>query len=171
MAHFAKIDENNVVTHVVVVPDSQESRGQEFLANDLKLGGTWIQTSYNNNVRGRFAGIGMLYNRELDMFISQSPYDSWILNTETGSWEAPVEIPSGIAWVWDEETTSWLLDINFTDTETITVLSGIGPSLAQAIIAERENGGYTSAKDLANRVSGIGSATIESWTNVTFGDI
>ena len=57
MAHFAKI-EKNIVTQVVVVDNSQEHRGQEFLAEDCNLGGTWIQTSYNANFGGKFAGIG-----------------------------------------------------------------------------------------------------------------
>jgi hypothetical protein len=57
MAHFAKI-ENNIVTQVLVVDNAQEDRGQDFLANDCGLGGTWIQTSYNANFGGKFAGIG-----------------------------------------------------------------------------------------------------------------
>ena len=70
MAHFAEINENNVVIRVVVVPDEQESRGQEFLSNDLGLGGRWIQTSYNANFRGKFAGIGDNYDQENDVFIA-----------------------------------------------------------------------------------------------------
>jgi hypothetical protein len=58
MAHFAEIDSDNKVVRVLVVDDLQEDRGQEFLANDLGLGGTWIQTSYNANFGGKFAGIG-----------------------------------------------------------------------------------------------------------------
>ena len=58
MAHFAQIDENNIVTQVIVVDNSQEHRGQEFINNDLGLEGTWIQTSYNANFAGRYAGIG-----------------------------------------------------------------------------------------------------------------
>lgn len=61
MAHFAKI-ENNIVTQIVVVDNSQEHRGQEFLAEDCGLGGTWIQTSYNANFGGKFAGIGDTWN-------------------------------------------------------------------------------------------------------------
>lgn len=61
MAHFAKI-ENNIVTQVVVVDNSQEHRGQEFLAEDCNLPGTWIQTSYNANFGGKFAGIGDTWN-------------------------------------------------------------------------------------------------------------
>lgn len=62
MAHFAQIDENNKVIQVLVVDNSQEHRGQEFLAEECGLGGTWIQTSYNANFGGKFAGIGDTWN-------------------------------------------------------------------------------------------------------------
>jgi hypothetical protein len=68
MAHFAEI-KNGIVTRVLVVPDEQEHRGQDFLANDLKLGGRWVQTSYNNRIRGHFAGIGYTYNEAGDVFV------------------------------------------------------------------------------------------------------
>jgi len=70
MAHFAEIDSNNVVLRVLVVADEQEHRGQEFLANDCNLGGTWIQTSYNASIRGKFAGIGDIYDEVNDEFYS-----------------------------------------------------------------------------------------------------
>lgn len=70
MAHFAKIDENNKVVEVLVVDNSQEHRGQEFLAVDCGLGGTWIQTSYNGNIRGKYAGVGDTYDAVNDVFIS-----------------------------------------------------------------------------------------------------
>ena len=70
MAHFAEIDSNNVVLRVLVVADEQEHRGQEFLANDCNLGGTWIQTSYNANIRSKFAGIGDIYDEVNDEFYS-----------------------------------------------------------------------------------------------------
>jgi hypothetical protein len=70
MAHFAEIDKNNKVLRVLVVDNSQENRGQEYLANELGLGGTWIQTSYNNNFRGKYAGIGDTYDPVKDEFIS-----------------------------------------------------------------------------------------------------
>ena len=69
MAHFAKLDENNYVIQVVRIPDSQEERGEEFLAKDLKLGGKWIQTSYNHTIRGKYAGVGDFYDEEKDEFI------------------------------------------------------------------------------------------------------
>jgi hypothetical protein len=68
MAHFAEIDSNNKVLRVLVVDNSQEHRGQEFLADDLGLGGTWIQTSYNANFRGKYAGIGDTYDAVNDVF-------------------------------------------------------------------------------------------------------
>jgi hypothetical protein len=68
MAHFAKI-ENNIVTNVVVVDNKHESYGEAYL-NDLGLAGTWVQTSYNANFRGAFAGIGYIYDEENDLFIA-----------------------------------------------------------------------------------------------------
>ena len=68
MAHFAEIDSNNVVLRVLVVADEHEHRGQKFLANDCNLGGTWIQTSYNKNIRGKFAGTGDIYDEINDEF-------------------------------------------------------------------------------------------------------
>jgi hypothetical protein len=68
MAHFAEIDSNNVVLRVLVVADEHENRGQEFLADDCGLGGTWIQTSYNANIRGKFAGMGDIYDETNDEF-------------------------------------------------------------------------------------------------------
>ena len=70
MAHFAEIDKDGFVVRVLVVDNSQESRGQEFLAEDLGLGGTWIQTSYNANFRGKYAGIGDKYDKKKDEFIA-----------------------------------------------------------------------------------------------------
>lgn len=70
MAHFAEIDENNKVVRVLVVDNSQEHRGQEFLADELGLGGRWIQTSYNSNFRGKYAGIGDTYDEENDLFVA-----------------------------------------------------------------------------------------------------
>jgi len=69
MAHFAEIDTNNIVQRVLVVDNSLESRGADFLANDLGLGGNWIQTSYNGTIRKNFAGIGYTYDSVRDAFI------------------------------------------------------------------------------------------------------
>jgi hypothetical protein len=86
MAHFAEIDSNNKVIRVLVVDNSLESRGADFLANDLALGGTWIQTSYNNNIRKHFAGIGFTYNETLDAFIAPKCHDEATLDEETCLW-------------------------------------------------------------------------------------
>lgn len=87
MAYFAQIDANNIVTSVLAVPDSQEHRGQEFLADDLGLGGTWIQTSYNNRIRKNYAGIGYTYNPTRDAFIPPKPTDGdWELDEQTCQW-------------------------------------------------------------------------------------
>lgn len=110
MAHFAEIDENGVVLRVLVVPDAQESRGHDFLANDLGLGGTWVQTSYNARIRKNYAGIGMTYDATRDAFIPEQPFASWVLNEDTCNWEAPVARPDSIdgeIWTWNEENLEW----------------------------------------------------------------
>lgn len=107
MAHFAEIDSNNKVLRVLVVDNSQEHRGQEFLAEDCALGGTWIQTSYNANFRGKFAGIGYTYDAVNDRFIEPSPYPSWVLSSSF-EWEAPIARPSdGKSYTWNEDVQSW----------------------------------------------------------------
>lgn len=107
MSHFAQIDENNIVLQVLVVSDEQEHRGQEFLADDLGLGGRWIQTSYNNSIRRNYAGIGYTYNEELDIFVAPKPFESWLLNSN-GYWEAPIEVPmDGKQYVWNETEQIW----------------------------------------------------------------
>jgi hypothetical protein len=87
MAHFAQIDNNNIVLQVLVIPDFQEHRGQEYLANDLNLGGIWKQTSYNNRIRKNYAGIGFTYDEIRDAFIPPKPGDNYILNEDTCLWE------------------------------------------------------------------------------------
>jgi hypothetical protein len=89
MAHFAEINETNEVLRVLVVPDEQEHRGQDYLAKDLGLGGTWVQTSYNGNIRYNFAAIGYLYDPIDDAFISPMPecgHDQLLLNDKK-RWE------------------------------------------------------------------------------------
>lgn len=113
MAHFAEVDENGLVLRVLVVPDAQEHRGQEFLSDDLGLGGTWVQTSYNARIRKNYAGIGMIYDNSRDAFISPQPYASWIFNEETCQWEAPVAYPEdNLKYAWNEETTDWEAIVN-----------------------------------------------------------
>ena len=117
MAHFAKIGLNNMVTEVLVVANQeildsngveQESIGVEFLKT-LTGHATWIQTSYNGNIRKNFAGIGYTYDSQRDAFIPPQPYPSWTLNEETCHWTAPVLYPAdGKMYNWDETTTNWV---------------------------------------------------------------
>jgi hypothetical protein len=118
MAHFAEIDSEGTVLRVLVVADDQEARGQEFLADDLGLGGTWKKTSYNTAggvhanggtpYRKNYAGIGFKYDAVKDAFIPPKPFASWILDVETCLWNAPTPMPTDDKlYVWDEPTTSW----------------------------------------------------------------
>ena len=101
MAHFARIDSNNVVTQVVVVDNSQEHRGQELLTEELGLDGTWIQTSYNTfagvhqlggePLRKNYAGIGYTYDSERDAFIPPKPSADAVLDEQTCLWIEAVE--------------------------------------------------------------------------------
>jgi hypothetical protein len=108
MAHFAKIDENNIVVDVLVVPNEKEQIGEEYL-NKIGFEGRWIQTSYNRKIRKNYAGIGYTYNEELDMFLPPKPFPSWILDEKLGQWVSPIEIPTDINFVynWNEENKSW----------------------------------------------------------------
>jgi hypothetical protein len=119
MAHFAEIDENNIVTRVLVVDDANENDGQTFLAETLGLGGTWIKTSYNTiagahsnggtPLRKNYAGIGYTYDSVRDAFYAPKPFASWILDEETCLWNAPTPKPveEGKSFRWNEDTTSW----------------------------------------------------------------
>ena len=116
MAHFAQIDENNIVQQVIVVHNNelldetgteQESRGIQFCQS--LLGGNWVQTSYNANFRKNYAGQGYTYDSVRDAFIPPKPYNSWALNEDTCNWEAPVSYPTdGKLYTWDEDSVSWV---------------------------------------------------------------
>jgi hypothetical protein len=106
MAHFAKIDENNIVQEVLVVDNSLEHRGHDFLANDLRLGGRWIQTSYNNNFRKQYAGIGFYYDEVKDIFVQPQPFALWTLD-ENSDWQAPIPKPDEYHY-WDEDIQNWV---------------------------------------------------------------
>lgn len=116
MAHFAKIDENSVVTQVVVVDnkDTSDAEGVEkehIGAAHLEkiLGGNWKQTSYNGNFRKNYAGIGYTYRADIDAFVPPKPFPSWLLNANA-QWEAPVAMPTdGQMYSWDEENINWVL--------------------------------------------------------------
>ena len=109
MAHFAEIDNNNIVLRVLVVDNDLEHRGADFLANDLNLGGTWVQTSYNGNIRKNYAGIGYTYDAERDAFIEPKPFNSWTLDEATCRWQAPTPKPivEGKSYYWSEDDLSW----------------------------------------------------------------
>jgi len=117
MAHFAEIVDN-IVVRVLVVPNEQQHRGQDYLANDVALGGTWIQTSYNTfqnthtnggtPLRGNYAGIGMIYDPEKDLFYGPKPYPSWVWSEAKANFVPPVDMPTdGAGYVWDESLTNW----------------------------------------------------------------
>ena len=120
MAHFAKLDLNNVVLQVDVVNNSDiddlpfpesEPVGVAFLTNWSGGYTNWKQTSYNENFRKNYATVGGVYNPTLDAFIAPKPYPSWVLNESTCQWEAPVPFPSdGGNYYWDEQSQSWVLD-------------------------------------------------------------
>ncbi len=109
MAHFAEVDTNDVVLRVLVVGNDQEHRGQEFLADDLALGGTWVQTSYNGNMRKNYAGVGFTFDRARDAFIAPKPYPSWVLDEQTCVWDAPTPMPvvEGKMFTWVEADLNW----------------------------------------------------------------
>jgi hypothetical protein len=102
MAHFAQLNENDIVINVVVVADKRttnaegvedEAIGASFLKGLYGAKTKWVKTSYNSNIRGRYAGIGFTYDRENDRFVPPKPYDSWVLNETTVEWEAPISDP------------------------------------------------------------------------------
>ena len=121
MAHFAQLDENNVVLQVIVIDnkDTADANGVEkehigAAFCEKLLGGTWKQTSYNGNIRKNYAGIGYTYNESIDAFVAPKPYTSWVLDEERGIYAPPTPMPtdadreSGEYYRWDEETTAWV---------------------------------------------------------------
>jgi len=134
LAHYAQLDENNVVTQVIVVSndDCSDSNGTEvesigvaFCQKLLGADTNWKQTSYNNNMRVRYAGIGYSYNEELDAFVPPQPFASWTLDNDTADWVSPLgaapaltdaEVEARSYYRWDEDahqadnTTGWVLE-------------------------------------------------------------
>ncbi len=119
MAHFAQIDENNIVTQVLVIDQETINTGHFGDPN------SFIQTSYNTRggvhygqdgqpdngvaLRKNYAGIGYIYDSQRDAFYAPQPYASWTLNEETCYWEAPTPMPTdGKLYTWDEDTLSWV---------------------------------------------------------------
>jgi hypothetical protein len=111
MAHFAKINNSNIVEKVIVVSNdiaTTEQAGVDFINNLYKTNDIWLQTSYNNNIRKNYAGIGFTYDQTRDAFISPKPFNSWLLNENTCRWEAPVVYPSdGQNYKWNETIQNW----------------------------------------------------------------
>ena len=106
MSHWAELDSNNKVIQVTVGDnnDPNGDEGYQWLLDNL--GGTWIKTSYNSNIRGTYAGIGYFYNEAEDIFVTPQPYPSW---TRSGSfWQPPIPQPEKGYWVWDEELGDWV---------------------------------------------------------------
>jgi len=124
MAHFAKLDDNNVVLEVIVINnsdceddngDESEAVGSTYHQSIFGADTTWKQTSYNGNMRTRYAVRGGTYNSSLDAFIPEQPYASWTLNTTTKDWEPPTADPSdeNSLYRWDEDSLSWVeMDIS-----------------------------------------------------------
>jgi len=118
MAHFAKIDINNIVINVIVIHNNElldqegnevEQKGIDFCKSLFGQDTKWVQTSYNGNFRKNYACVGGTYNKELDAFIAPKPFNSWTLNTNSCRWEAPVPIPQdGKVYTWNEEILTWI---------------------------------------------------------------
>lgn len=116
MAHYAQIDENNIVTQVIVIDnkDTADANGveKEYIGAafcERLFGGTWKQTSYNGNIRKNYAGIGYTFDSGRDAFISPKSFASWVLNEDTCQWQAPIAMPTdGKMYSWNEETLAWV---------------------------------------------------------------
>jgi hypothetical protein len=112
MAHYAYIDENNIVTQVIVGIDETElveGLDPETWYGNFR-GQTCKRTSYNGNIRKNYAGIGYSYDPQRDAFIPPKPFNSWILDEETCNWIAPVAYPTdGFTYTWNEAAVDWEL--------------------------------------------------------------
>jgi hypothetical protein len=109
MAHYAFLNDDNIVTEVITGIDEAElieGLDTETWYGNFR-GQVCKRTSYNANIRKNYAGIGFSYDEALDAFIPPKPFDSWLLNEETANWEAPVPMPEG-NYTWDEDSVSWL---------------------------------------------------------------
>ena len=121
MAYFAKLGTGNIVEQVIsinnaVITDAngveQEQLGVDFINKLYNTRDVWKQTSYNNNIRKNYAGVGFHYDQARDAFIAPKPFNSWILNEDTCLWEAPVAIPTTTLednqyYSWNESIINW----------------------------------------------------------------
>jgi hypothetical protein len=115
MAHWAEIDNDNLVLRVLVGDnnDPNGDEGHQWLLDNL--GGTWVKTSYNGNIRKNFAGIGFTYDEARDAFIPPKPenFPSWIINETTCLWVPPIPYPTdGKIYAWNENEVAWVLSEN-----------------------------------------------------------
>lgn len=112
MAHYAFLNENNIVTEVIVGIDETElieGKNPEDWYGEFRQQ-VCKRTSYNGNIRKNYAGIGYIFDAQRDAFIAPKPFASWILNEDSCRWESPVVYPTdGFTYNWDEATTSWQL--------------------------------------------------------------
>ena len=114
MAHYAFINDNNIVTEVIVGRNETEVvdgiTDWEAHYATYRPGQRCVRTSYNNNIRARYAGIGYSYDPERDVFIAPKPFPSWILNETTTEWGAPIPMPveEGKFFIWDENIVAWI---------------------------------------------------------------
>jgi hypothetical protein len=111
MAHYAFLDENNIVTEVITGIDETElieGLDTETWYGNFR-GQTCKRTSYNKNIRKNYAGIGYTYDESRDAFIPPKTFNSWILNEDTCVWEAPIAYPQDEnSYIWSEESQSWV---------------------------------------------------------------
>ena len=123
MAHYAFLDENNVVTEVIVGIDETElieGLNTETWYGNFR-GQKCVRTSHNGNIRKNYAGIGNTYDEARDAFIAPKPFDSWILNEETARWKAPVSHPTdGKFYQWSENDLMWVEFALASDEPTVT---------------------------------------------------
>lgn len=119
MAHFAQLDENNIVLQVIVISNQEilstegveeEALGIAWCHRAYGPDTKWVQTSYNGTKRKNYAAPGDTYNEALDAFIRPQPFPSWTLDERACAWLAPVPLPTdGQPYYWDEATLSWVL--------------------------------------------------------------
>ena len=112
MAHFAELDDDNIVLRVLVTDNNDQhgDEGYQWLLDNL--GGRWVQTSYNARIRKNFAGIGFTYDEERDAFVPPQPFASWTLDENTCRWVPSTPYPAdGGPYAWNEDTLDWI-DVN-----------------------------------------------------------